>query len=164
MFKQVIDECFTHLRERGSGETKTAFGYVWAIFASKKVCFRGETVFLSWRDLSAQLAIVYNDWFGLAFTTDAFLNVCNPDVEMGEDALYDEMFKCVYQHKDCTGIFKITNGVSAAATTDYITYIETDVVTGAEKHYRQQYNSGRPIGDPVIITKDEFGTIGLTER
>ena len=156
MLKQIIEDCFAELKSEDASNSKKLFGYIWAVFASKRVRFTNGNIFLSWRELSAQLAIIYSEWYNCSFTTDAFLNVVSPDKSPGDNKQYDDILMQVYRHKDCIGIFNIKVGTPIRAETTMGISSEVDVVTGEEHYYQQEYAKGNCVGNPKRISAEEY--------
>jgi len=161
MFETIIEDCFEDVKLKDANEAKKIFGLIWATFASKKVRFNDGDVFLSWRELSAKLATIYNKWYGCSFTTDAFINVANPLRPIGEDEVYDDTLMSVYRHKECVGIFIVRNGPSIRAHMTEGAYIEIDVVTGEEHYYKQEYNKGHCVDSPKRISAKDYEKLCL---
>lgn len=164
MFRKIIEECFAELKSETPSDCKKVFEYIWTVFASKRVRFNNGSVWMSWRDLSAKLAIIYNDWFGCQLTTDAFLRTHNPDKPVGEDAMYDEVLMQVYRHTDCIGIFRIKNGPSIRSRDSVGVFSEIDVVTGEEHFYKQGYNKGNRVGNPERISATKYESLCYSLR
>lgn len=164
MFKQVIEECFAHLKTENPANCKRVFGYLWAVFASKRIRFNDEVIWMNWRELSAELATIYNEWFESRFTTDAFLKVQSPEIIIGTDEMYDEVLMQVYRHINCVGIFKVKNGPSIRAQDKVGAFTEINVITGEEHFYKQGYIKGHRVGNPERISATEYEQLCYSSR
>ena len=159
MLKEIIEQCFSDIRaNKDPSEGKIVFGYIWAVFASKKVKFNDTEICLSWRDLSARLAEIYNEWYDGNFTTDAFLNVVRHEKVLGEDADYDDALMRIYKHDNCRGIFSTMN-IAVRSNTEVSPFKEINIVTGEELFYKQSYKHGKPVGAAQRIDGTEFDTL-----
>jgi hypothetical protein len=156
MFKEIVENCFSDLKRDDPSYAKHVFGYIWAVFASKRVRYNNGTVWLTWRELSAELAIIYSEWFDCRFTTDAFLNVVNCEKQVGDDPVYDEVLMQVYRHADCVGIFRVKSGPGIRSRDTAGVFSEIDVVTGEEHFYKQGYEKGNCVGSPSRISANEY--------
>lgn len=156
MLKKLIEECFGDLREQTPEESKQMFGNIWAVLASKRLQTCSGSLFLSWRELSARLAEICNEWHGTHFTTDAFLKVKNPDTPIGADQQYDYVVYELYRHSDVIGIFRVKGGTSIASTDEFGVYSEIDIMSGEQHFYRQPYKNGKPVSAPQKISADEY--------
>ncbi len=165
LLKKIVEECFEDIRSnKNPSEGKIRFNHIWAALANKRIRFVDNELFLTWRTLSAELAIIYNEWYEQKFTTDAFLRTSNPLMPMGRDSLYDDTIMRIYKHPDCMGIFLVRMGPPATQK-DFVTvFQETDVVTGEELYYKQPVKNGRPIGPNVRITNEEYEAICYSIR
>jgi hypothetical protein len=164
MFKQIIEECFADLKAESPAKCKRIFGYIWAVFASKRVRLNDEIIWMTWRDLSAELAIIYNEWFKSRFTTDAFLKVQSPELPIGADEMYDEVLMQVYRHTNCVGIFKVKSGPSIRVQDKVGVFTEIDVITGEEHFYKQGYAKGHRVGNPERISATEYESVCHSSR
>ena len=164
MFKQIIEECFADLKAKSPAESKRIFGYIWAVFASKRVRLNDEVIWMTWRELSAELAIIYNEWFKSRFTTDAFLQVQSPELPVGADKVYDEVLMQIYRHTNCVGIFKVKSGPSIRVQDRVGVFTEIDVITGEEHFYKQGYTKGCRVGNPERISVTEHESLCHSSR
>ena len=158
MLKRIIDECFADLRERKNpGEGKIWFTYMWAVLASKRTRFVDEDYLqLSWRELSAELSYIYNQWYNCRFTTDAFLGMKNPDTKFGEDSIFDEATKRIVGLQSCIGIFRVLSGPSVSSQTNFACFSEINIMTSEQIYYKQPYKNGKSIGPTVRILGEEY--------
>ena len=155
MLKKLVEECFGDLKDQSPAQSKQMFGNIWAVLASKRTKFTTGALFLSWRDLSAQLAKIYNEWHQANFTTDAFLKIKNPDMPVGADEQFDYVVYAIYKHPDCQGI-RVKGGTSIASSDKESVYSEINILTGEQHFYRQTYEHGKPAGSPQQISVDEY--------
>jgi len=164
MFREFVESCFATLRQLDANAAKSKFGLIWAAFASKKIVLKQGVVQLSWRDLSAQLAMIYNDWFGLQFTTDAFYNAYDYKKPMGESEEYDEVLLMIHQHPECNGIFIVHNSTMMSSVATCVAFSQTDIVTGEQQYFKQAYENGRPTSEPERITPEEHDRLCYSAR
>lgn len=153
MFATFINECFESYKEKDVSEVKDKFGLVWAAFASKVIRTVDGDISLSWREISAELARVFNDWFSVSFTTDAFLKAFDHRTPLGASPEYDEVLTKISEHEMCIGIF-IVNQPSLVSGTMDIGISETNVMTGEVKYYRQHWENGKPKSKTEIGVED----------
>jgi hypothetical protein len=164
MFRKIIEECFGNLKTETPSDAKKIFGYIWGVFASKRVRFNDDSIWMSWRELSAELAIIYNEWFDAKFTTDAFLRTHNPDKPVGEDSAYDDVLMQVYRHTNCIGIFKMKSGPSIRSRDTVGVFSEIDIVTAEEHYYKQEYKKGNRVGNPERISATTYESLCFSLR
>lgn len=163
MLRKIVEECFSDLKDSSPPEAKRLFGFIWAVFASKRVRFREGDIFMSWRDLSAQLATIYNEWYQAKFTTDAFYRAVNPNMAIGDNDTYDEMMMRVYRQDNCLGIFVPNAGPPVRHRHKTWVYTETDIITGEKLFYKQGYEQGRCVGNPERISAEDFEKLCFSE-
>ena len=165
MLKQIIEECFADIRENNDpNEGKQVFGNIWAALAGKRARFNTDEIFCTWRSLSAQLAAIYNEWYGLRFTTDAFLRVRAPETRMGLYPGYDDAVMRIVRHPDCLGIFIVSHGPPPTLKHTVGVFCEVNLVTGEETYYQQPVKNGRLAGPSQHISLKEFETICYSMR
>jgi hypothetical protein len=158
MFKDFISNCFSQLKDANSNDIKNKFGLVWAVFASKVVRLKTGDIQLSWRDISAQLAQIANEWKKSNFTTDAFLNVFDHKRPYGQNAEYDEVLKTIKEHPECVGIYNVSTSRPSPCA-QALGIMEVNIVTGEISYFKQNYSAGKPVGDKSTITRDEYDAI-----
>jgi len=161
VFKQIITECFPNLKNEDPNVAKYKMGLIWAVFSSKRVRFKHTNIFLSWREISTQLAELYNEWYNCSFTTDAFLRTEDPDKTVGEDSEYDDILMTIYRHRMCIGIFKVKSGHPIRTSDSVGHFCEINIITGQEYYYTQKYNKGHCVGVPKRISTTEYEKISL---
>jgi hypothetical protein len=164
MLQQVIEQSFGYLKTQHPNAAKAIFGKIWAVLASKRVRFLDGEIFMSWRPLSAELATIYNSWYGTKFTTDAFLKAFNPDTKMGADKEFDEVVMCLIKTPRCMGVFNVRMGPMLSAKTELIAFSETNILTGEEAYYTQNFKNGRACGQPSRISITEFERVCYSAR
>ena len=164
MLLKVIEQSFAHLKGVHPNAAKSVFGKIWAALASKRVRFLDGEIFMSWRPLSAELAVIFNSWYGTKFTTDAFLKAFNPDTKMGADKEFDDIIMRVIKTPGCMGIFNVRMGPILSANTEVIAFSEINILTGEETYYTQNFKNGRACGQPSRISVTEFERICYSAR
>ncbi len=159
MLKILIEECFSNVKNDSPSSAKKTFGYIWAVLASKRIRFNDGDIWIAWRELSAELVNIYNEWFNCSFTTDAFLQAYSPDKPMGEDSKYDNVLMKICAHGNCIGVFKVKTGPAIRSSSNVGIFKEVNVVTGEEHCYKQGYNKGHRVGDTERISVDEYESL-----
>lgn len=162
MFSKLINDCFQDLKYSDASKCKSTFGYIWAVFASKKIKLKDGEIVMSWREISAELAKIYNEWFNTSFTTDAFLRVINHDTPIGENSKYDEVFMRIYSYPGCAGIYQVLSGKPIMADDELWLFSEVNVVTGEKHCYKQEYVKGNCVGSPKRISNNEFEKLSFS--
>jgi hypothetical protein len=165
MLKEFINKCFGHFKELDPGDAKDKFGILWAVFASKTVILKNASITLSWRELSSQLADIYNEWYEpqRKFTTDAFYNVYSHKKTLGENADFDKAFMMAYEHEDCITIVRVQEPCFAGSV-KVLPICHTDVVTGQQTFFKQHYDKGRVVGNPEKIDSQEYDSLCYSMR
>lgn len=165
MLKEFINKCFGHLRNLDPSDAKETFGMLWAVFASKTVILKNGHITLSWRELSAQLAGIYNEWYnpGRKFTTDAFYNVYSHKKVLGENPDFDKIFMMAYEHEDCLAIVRVQEPCYSGST-NVLPVCHIDIVTGEQSFFKQRYEKGRASGDIEEIDSNEYESLCYSMR
>lgn len=164
MLEKVIESCFSDVRKaQNQSQGKRTFGLIWSVLASRRTRFKTGDMYLSWRELSSTLAIIYNKWYGTMFTTDAFYLADTPDRPIGELPEYDDVLMKIYGHDDCIGIYRVHSGSPVSSQDKTGIFMETDVVTGEVTHYKQKYKHGKPEGTPLAISADEYQSLAYSD-
>ncbi len=153
MFKSFIKDCFGSLKEANVEEAKRKFGLIWSAFASKVIRLKEEEIKLSWREISAQLAEVFNEWHDVSFTTDAFLKVHDHRTPLGAYPEYDEILNAIANQDNCVGIF-VVNQPQLVSGSMEIGVSETNFMTGEIIYFKQKWENGKPVGKTEISAED----------
>jgi len=153
MFKRLINESFAPYKEVDVNEAKHKFGLIWAAFASKVIRTNQGEIQMSWREISVELAQIFNEWFEVSFTTDAFLKTYDHRTPLGASPEFDEVLKKISQHDECLGIF-IINQPQLVSGTMEIGISETNIMTGEIKFYRQLWDKGKPVKKSEIDSEE----------
>jgi hypothetical protein len=161
----ILEKLFDDVKQRKDpNEGKFFFGKIWTILAGKCLRINNTEISLSWRQLSAELAILYNKWYNGNFTTDAFLKAGSPDFKIGDDENIDSIIEKLAKIHGYVGIFKIKPGPSISYRDKNYVFSETDIVTGEVYYYAKALNGGKQIGEIKRIDKEEFENICFSTR
>lgn len=165
MFKQLIEDCFGDLKAQDPSSAKFYFGFIWAAFASKKVVLKDGTIEMTWREISAELAKIYNEWFSAQFTTDAFYNVVSVNGTGTPSKEYMAAITKVASHPNCLGVFQSVMPIVFSSSKE-MPICDINMMTGEHVYSKQQIEKGKLVGLPIPISKEEYERIcyGARER
>jgi len=165
MLKTIIEKTFAkEKKDNTPNESKILFGKIWAVLASKRFRLITGCISLSWRQLSAELAIIYNEWYNTKFTTDAFLKASNTDCPYGLDPLYDEVISRFYALEETIGIFDYRPGPAITSRDKIGIYSEINILTGEVYYYMQPFSNGRENGNTQRISQEEYDRMCYSTR
>lgn len=155
MFKRIVQQSFSSFKELNLNEAKIKFCMIWAAFASKTIVYKETKIQLSWREVSIELAKIFNSWYNVDFTTDAFINTYNHTKKLGQDSNYDDIIFTL--NNNCDGIF-ITNQSQISSISKINTFNKINLVTGEIDYFKHRVMGGKPESE-TQISKEEYERI-----
>lgn len=147
-----------------AGEAKLQFSILWAVCAGKKIRLKSGSVHLSFHELSRELSKLFNEWYGTNFTIDAFYKAYPHKRMRGEDENYDRTLMRIHEHDDCLGLYTIHNPCFIPSANKKLPFCETNVVTGEQKFYVQNFENGKPVDEAVEIDGEEYDKMCYSMR